>query len=109
MISGSGFTNSDMDAQELKTQFDVLQKKLRPLWQMIGRSDPGDLFEITGRHRLHYDHTSQTGVVLQLISSVAALGMFGATVIADSPTEADALYHRLLQVMDDEAKAALGQ
>jgi len=68
---------------------------------------PDDLFEIIGRHRLHFDHTSQTGVVLHMISSVAALGLFGATVIADSSAAADTLYQRLLRVMDDEAKAAL--
>ena len=69
---------------------------------------PGALFEIVGRHRLHFDHTSQSGVVLHMISSVAALGLFGATVIADSPAAADELYERLLRVMDVEAKAALG-
>jgi hypothetical protein len=68
---------------------------------------PGDLFEIIGRRRLHFDHTSQTGVVLHMISSVAALGLFGATAIADTPAEADALYNRLVQVMDEEATAAL--
>jgi hypothetical protein len=65
---------------------------------------PDDLFEIVSRHRLHFDHTSQTGVVLHMVSGVGADGRLGATAIGDSPAAAEALYQRLAAVLDEEAR-----
>jgi hypothetical protein len=63
-----------------------------------------DLFDIVSRHRLHFDHTSQSGVLLHMMSAVGGLGQFGATAICDTPAEADALYDRFLKVLDEEAR-----
>lgn len=62
------------------------------------------LFDIVSRHRLHYDHTSQTGVVLHMLSDVGASGRFGVTAIADSHEAADALYQRFLGIIDQEVE-----
>jgi hypothetical protein len=70
---------------------------------------PEALFDIISYHRLHFDHTSQTGVVLHMISAVAAAGRLGVTAIADTPAEAEALYHRFLKVLDEEAALALSR
>ena len=66
---------------------------------------PDSLFDIVSRHRLHYDHTSQTGVVLHMLCDVGGSGQFGVTAMADSHAEADALYERFLSVIDQEAQA----
>ncbi len=64
------------------------------------------LFDIVSKHRLHYDHTTQTGVVLHMLSDVGSSGQFGLTAVADSHEAADALYQRFLRVVDEEAEAA---
>lgn len=66
-----------------------------------------DLFEIVSRHRLHFDHTSQTGVVLHMMSGVGGFGMFGVTCIGDTIDDADTLYRRFNAVLDEEAKRAV--
>jgi len=66
-----------------------------------------DLFEIASRHRLHFDHTSQTGVVLHMMSGVGGFGMFGVTCIGDTIDEADTLYRRFNTVLDEEAERAV--
>jgi hypothetical protein len=65
---------------------------------------PDSLFDIVSRHRLHYDHASHTGVVLHMLSNVGGSGQFGVTAIADSDEEADALYRRFLDVLDQEVR-----
>jgi hypothetical protein len=61
---------------------------------------PEDVFDIVSRTRLHYDHTCQTGVVLHMLDGIAANGKLGATVIGDTPEQAEALYQRLIQALD---------
>lgn len=69
---------------------------------------PDDLFEIVSRHRLHFDHTCQTGVVLHMLSGIGSTGQLGLTAIADTPEEADALYRRTSEIFDEEARTLLG-
>jgi hypothetical protein len=64
---------------------------------------PGDLFDIVSNHRLHYDHISQTGIVLHMISSVGALGKLGLTAIGNTPEHAAELYHQFLRLLDETA------
>ncbi|MBA2448031.1 MAG: hypothetical protein H0V51_08400 [Chloroflexi bacterium] len=68
---------------------------------------PDALFDIVSRHRLHFDHTSQTGVVMHMLSCVSSLGRLGVTAIADTPAEANALYQKFVAVLDEEARLAL--
>lgn len=66
-----------------------------------------DLFEVVSKNRLHFNHTTQTGVVLHMMSALGDQGRFGFTAIADSHREADALYAKTVEMIDTEAKAAL--
>jgi hypothetical protein len=75
-----------------------------PLYRVF---TPEDLFDVVSRHRLHFDHTSQTGVVLHMLSAVGDIGRLGLTAIADAPQEADALYEQFVAVLDEEARLAL--
>lgn len=68
---------------------------------------PDDIFDIVSRHRLHFDHLSQTGVVMHMISSVSDRGRFGLTAIADTAGAAETLYKRAVQIFDMEARQAL--
>ncbi len=63
------------------------------------------LFDIVSRYRLHFDHTRQTGIILHMINDVGGSGRFGATAIADSHEEADALYRDFLSIIKKEALA----
>ena len=62
---------------------------------------PADLFDLLSEHRLHFDHASQTGVVLHMISGVGTYGSLGVTAIGDSRDEAQALYMALQDVLDN--------
>jgi hypothetical protein len=64
------------------------------------------LFDIVSRHRLHYDHSTQTGIILHMLRDVATSGQFGVTAVADSHEKADALYQRFLDILDEEALVA---
>jgi len=68
---------------------------------------PDDVFDIVSRHRLHFDHLAQQGIVMHMMSGVADLARFGLTAIADTPEAADALYNRTERIFNDEAQAAL--
>ncbi len=69
---------------------------------------PEILFDIVSRHGLHYNHSSQTGIVMHMVSSVGGYGFFGVTAIGDTDEEADALYERFVEVMDREAAICSG-
>ncbi len=68
---------------------------------------PDDLFDILVRHRLHFDQTRQTGVVLHMLATLAENGRVGVTAVGDSEQDADDLFERTKAVLDDEAAAAL--
>jgi pheganomycin biosynthesis PGM1-like protein len=68
---------------------------------------PDDLFDIVARHKLHFDQSRQTGVVLHMMGALSELGRVGLTAVGDSPQEAEELYHRTIAVLDDEATMAL--
>ena len=65
---------------------------------------PDDLFDIVSRHRLHFDHTSQTGLVMHMLSSVSSAGRLGVTAIGDTPEMAEKLYAKFVAVLDDQAE-----
>ncbi len=68
---------------------------------------PDDLFDVVSKHRLHFNHTTQTGVVFHMMSALGDRGRFGMTAIADSHKEADALFARTVELIDAEARDAL--
>jgi hypothetical protein len=75
-----------------------------PLYRVF---TPEAQFDVVSRYRLHFDHTSQTGVVLHMMSGVGDLGSLGATAIADTHEAAEAGYRRFVGVLDEEARLAL--
>jgi hypothetical protein len=64
---------------------------------------PDILFDIVSRHRLHFDHTCQTGIILHMINNIGGAGQFGATAVADSHEEAEDLYQGFLSIIKQEA------
>jgi hypothetical protein len=64
-----------------------------------------DLFDITVRHGLHFDHSRQTGIVFHMLASLGSKGRFGLTAVENSPESAMALYERTLRIVDDEVAA----
>ena len=63
---------------------------------------PEDVIDIVTDHRLHYNHRTESGVLFHLIGAVSEFGKLGVTAIANTPAEADALYERTLEVLDEE-------
>ncbi len=59
-----------------------------------------DLLDIVSQHRLHYDHTSQRGIVLHMLTAVTTYGFFGMTAIGDSPHDARELYQNLVDLLN---------
>jgi len=69
---------------------------------------PDDLMDTVSSHRLRYNHATQTGVVLHVITGIGELGRVGATVIGNTPEQAQALYEAFVAVLDKESAQRLG-
>jgi PGM1 C-terminal domain len=67
---------------------------------------PDDVFDALVRHRLHFNQSSQTGVVLHMLSALSERGRLGLTAVGESQAEADRIYARAVTVLDAEAEAA---
>ena len=65
------------------------------------------LFDIVSTHQLHFNHATQTGVVMHLISDIGELGRVGITAIGESPAHARQLFQEFIEVMHQEAEALL--
>jgi hypothetical protein len=63
---------------------------------------PEDLIEILTYNKLHYSHTSESGVLFHLIGALSEFGKLGLTAIANSRQETDELYQRTLKILDSE-------
>ncbi len=67
---------------------------------------PDDLFDIVVRHKLHFDHSAQTGVVFHMVSALPEVGRTGLTAVADSAEEAQWMYDAVVRVLNAEAEDA---
>jgi hypothetical protein len=67
---------------------------------------PEDVFDLAVRDGLHFDHTSQTGVVFHMMTTLSEHGLIGLTAVGDSREEARALYDRTRELFDREAHTA---
>ena len=65
-----------------------------------------DVFDVVVRHRLHYDHSRETGVVFHMLSCVTECGRLGMTAIGDSPDEAWQIYQAATAELLAEAEKA---
>lgn len=70
---------------------------------------PDEIFDFVVRHGLHYDHATQTGVVLHMLSGLTELGSFGLTAVADSHENARELHDRAVATLGFEADRAVGK
>jgi hypothetical protein len=68
-----------------------------------------DLFDAVARHGLHFDQSSQTGVVFHMISSLSGCGRVGMTAVGDTPEQAMTLYDRAQRILLADAVAARQQ
>ena len=62
-----------------------------------------DLFDLAARHGLHFDHARQKGIVFHMVNGVGESGSLGLTAVANSRDEAEALYQRMVDVLNREA------
>ena len=68
-----------------------------------------DLLDIISIHRLTFDQTCQTGVILHMFSGVGELGRLGVTCIHGTPARARGLYEDFVALLDREAARRLEQ
>lgn len=61
---------------------------------------PQDLIDIVTYTGLHYNSSSNTGVVFHMIGALSEYGKIGVTCVGDSPEEAEELYQRTLETLD---------
>ncbi|HEY7142314.1 MAG TPA: peptide ligase PGM1-related protein [Methylomirabilota bacterium] len=70
---------------------------------------PQDVFDIVVRHGLHFNQTTQTGVVLHMLTALSERGRLGLTAVGETQAEADEIYRRAVDVLDREAAEAMRQ
>ena len=68
---------------------------------------PQHLIDILIRHRLHFDHAKQTGIIVHMLATISENGRFGVVAVSDSPEQAEELYNRTQTVVQDEARQAI--
>jgi hypothetical protein len=62
-----------------------------------------DLFDIVARHGLHFDQSRQKGIVFHMVNGVGEQGSLGLTAVGNTREEAEALYKKMVDVLDAEA------
>jgi hypothetical protein len=67
---------------------------------------PDDLFDLALRHGMHFDQTRLKGIVFHMMSALPECGRMGLTAVADSASEAEALYQRFQSLLDQETAPA---
>jgi PGM1 C-terminal domain len=65
---------------------------------------PGDLMDIIAHHKLHFNSTTETGTVFHLIGCLSEFGKLGLTSIGNSPEEAELIYNRVIQALNEETQ-----
>lgn len=63
---------------------------------------PPDLVDIAMMHQLHYDGTSQEGVMFHLIGALSQYGKLGVVCIGSTPERAKNFYEQTVKVLDGE-------
>ncbi|MEO3704609.1 peptide ligase PGM1-related protein [Trichormus azollae] len=65
---------------------------------------PNDLMDIITHHRLHFDRGTETGTVFHLMGCLSQFGKLGLTSIGNSPQQAEDIYNKVVQVLDQETR-----
>ncbi len=68
------------------------------------RLTPRDLIDVVVEQGLHFDGTTQEGVVFHLIGAIAQWGKLGMLAVGKSPERAESRYARTVEVLDREAQ-----
>ena len=63
---------------------------------------PNDLMDIIAGDRLHFDTSTETGTVFHLMGCLSQYGKLGLTSIGNSPQQAEDIYQKVVNVLDDE-------
>jgi pheganomycin biosynthesis PGM1-like protein len=63
---------------------------------------PEDLIDIAMFHGLHFDGSTQKGVMFHMIGALSQFGKIGIVCIGESPEEAYSFYKKTIEVMDAE-------
>ncbi|MBE9006800.1 carboxylate-amine ligase [Fortiea sp. LEGE XX443] len=66
---------------------------------------PNDLMDIIAHHRLHFDSGTETGTVFHLMGCLSQFGKLGLTSIGDSPQQAQDIYNKVVNVLDEETRS----
>ena len=66
---------------------------------------PEDLMEIVTTHGLHFQPSTERGILFHMIGGLSQFGKVGVTCFANDPEEADSLYRHTVDVMDRETGA----
>jgi PGM1 C-terminal domain/Pre ATP-grasp domain len=67
---------------------------------------PDDVFDLVVRNGLHFDHTTETGAVFHMMTTLGRHGLIGLTAVGDSREQARSLFDRTRDAFDREARAA---
>jgi hypothetical protein len=67
------------------------------------RLTPADLVDIAVEHGLHFDQTTQKGVVFNLIGALSEFGKLAVVAIDEDVNAAQALFERTVDTLDREA------
>ena len=60
--------------------------------------------DIIAEKSLHFDSSNRTGSVFHLMGALSEFGKLGLTSIGNSLAEAQKIYHRVEEVLDEETK-----
>ena len=68
---------------------------------------PEDLFDIVSRHGLGYRHSTGTGALFYMVGALSQYGKVGVTCIGNTPEEAQAIFERTTEVLDQETDSTM--
>ncbi len=71
------------------------------------RLTPMDLIDVVVEQGLHFDSTTQEGVVFHLIGAIAEWGKLGVLAVGRTLAAAEARYERTVEVLDREANSVV--
>ena len=63
---------------------------------------PEDLIDIAVYHDLHFHASTERGVVFHLMGALSEFGKLGVVCIGDNPQQAQFIYKRTRDVLDEE-------
>jgi hypothetical protein len=67
---------------------------------------PRDVFDVAAREGLNFEHTSQTGAVFHMLTTLGRHGFVGLTAVGDSREDAGKIFDRTRSSLDRAAREA---